>query len=638
VRLPDGARIAVVGAGPSGLVATKHAMDAGFDVTVFEAGDALGGQWDTAAPHSGVWPGMHTNTSRAMTAFSDFPAPAEHPLHPAAEQIRAYLEAYARAFGVDGRVRLGSRVADVRPGWTVDGEPFDAVIVASGRFRKPRLPAIAGDFRGEVIHSFDYPGADPFRDRAVLVYGNGISGLEIASDLAPQASSVVSAFRKPRYVIQKVVDGVSSDWQWYTLFGALERRRLPPDEWGRRQRERILRVAGNPADFGAPQPAEDLLLAGVSLCQDYLAQVRDGSIVCRPEIASIEGARVWFVDGSTLDVDAIVCATGFDVDIPYLSQSVLGPDLALYQRTFHPDVPGLGVIGQFLAQGPYFPLLELQARWIVAVWSGDATLPPARVMRDVISQPRPPLDAHNALALTLSEELGVSPEPTDWPTLCEPLMFGPLLPPRYRLSGPGASPDASARFTEQLAASPRAPVDPADIETLPHLGSVRPKRSTVPGACDMSYTVSFDTVSTVGLESSPFADALAGLRANEARYFKNKYDHDFTVEPASDAEATIEWVHRILKEERDLVISSRPLEATAFQVENIRMAYVFYESGLSVNVMYTMDGPEKRAVGFKLSDGMDVPAELESRFKFARQRSKLAGTIRGSYFVIKGEY
>jgi hypothetical protein len=154
----------------------------------------------------------------------------------------------------------------------------------------------------------------------------------------------------------------------------------------------------------------------------------------------------------------------------------------------------------------------------------------------------------------------------------------------------------------------------------------------------MSYVVDFDTVSTVGLESSPFADALAGLRANEARYFKNKYDHDFTVEPASDAEATVEWVHRILKEERDIVIASRPLEATAFRVEDLRMAYVFYESGLSVNVMYADDESGKRAVGFKLSDGMDVPAELASRFKFARQRSKLAGTIRGSFFVIKNEY
>ena len=154
----------------------------------------------------------------------------------------------------------------------------------------------------------------------------------------------------------------------------------------------------------------------------------------------------------------------------------------------------------------------------------------------------------------------------------------------------------------------------------------------------MSYTVDFTTVSTVGLESSPVAAALAGLRANEARYFKNKYDHVFTVEPASEATEAIEWVHRILKDERDIVIASPPLEATEFQVQNIRMAYVFYESGLSINAMYTLDDAGKRAVGFKLSEGMEVPAELASRFKFARQKSRLAGTIRGSYFTIKNEY
>jgi hypothetical protein len=98
----------------------------------------------------------------------------------------------------------------------------------------------------------------------------------------------------------------------------------------------------------------------------------------------------------------------------------------------------------------------------------------------------------------------------------------------------------------------------------------------------MSHVVDFKTVSTVGLESSPVAAALAGLRANEARYFKNKFDHDFTLDPASN--------------------------------------------------------PKRRAVGFKLSEGMDVPEQLADRFKFATQKSKLAGTIRGSFFVIKGEY
>jgi hypothetical protein len=154
----------------------------------------------------------------------------------------------------------------------------------------------------------------------------------------------------------------------------------------------------------------------------------------------------------------------------------------------------------------------------------------------------------------------------------------------------------------------------------------------------MATVVDFKDVSTDGLESSPVAPALAGLRANEARYFKNKFDHVFTVEPASEAKATIDWVHRILSEERDIVIASPPLEATEFEVDDTRWAYVFYESGLSINVLYQLVEPKKRAVGFKLSDGMEVPAELADRFKFARQKSKLAGTIRGSYFVIKGEY
>jgi hypothetical protein len=154
----------------------------------------------------------------------------------------------------------------------------------------------------------------------------------------------------------------------------------------------------------------------------------------------------------------------------------------------------------------------------------------------------------------------------------------------------------------------------------------------------MSYVVDFVTVSTVGLESSPVVDALAGLRANEARYFTNKYDHTFTTEPAAKAKQLVAYVHRILKDERDIVIESPALEATQFVVDGVQWTYVFYESGLSINVLYTLADAGKRAVGFKLSDGMDVPAELADKFKFARQKSKLAGTIRGSYFVIKGEY
>lgn len=153
----------------------------------------------------------------------------------------------------------------------------------------------------------------------------------------------------------------------------------------------------------------------------------------------------------------------------------------------------------------------------------------------------------------------------------------------------------------------------------------------------MNYRVDFVNVSTQGLESSPYATQLAGLRANEARYFHNKYKADFVVRPASEAADLIDYVSKVLLE-RDIVIASKPLEATELLVDGIRWTYVFYESGLSINVLYTLEDAKKRAVGFKLCMDMPVPEELATKFKFARQKSKLAGEIRGTFFVIKGVY
>jgi len=154
----------------------------------------------------------------------------------------------------------------------------------------------------------------------------------------------------------------------------------------------------------------------------------------------------------------------------------------------------------------------------------------------------------------------------------------------------------------------------------------------------MSYVVDFENVSTIGLESSPVANTLAGLRANEARYFSNKYDQQFSVVPANESQDTLDYVTRILKEERDIEIAAKPLETARMQLGSVKWVFVFYENGLEVNIPYNSDDPKGRAVGFKLSEGMDVPAELAPRFKFARQKSKVAGVIRGSYFVVKGDY
>ena len=153
----------------------------------------------------------------------------------------------------------------------------------------------------------------------------------------------------------------------------------------------------------------------------------------------------------------------------------------------------------------------------------------------------------------------------------------------------------------------------------------------------MAKPVDFVNVSTTGLESSPHADRLAGLRANEARYFKNKYDAEFVTKPAAKAAKLIKYVSKVLLE-RDIVIASEPLEACELEVEGVRWTYVFYKSGLAINVLYTLEPGGKRAVGFKLSEGMPVPKELAEKFKFATMKSKLAGNIRGTFFVVKGEY
>jgi hypothetical protein len=239
----------------------------------------------------------------------------------------------------------------------------------------------------------------------------------------------------------------------------------------------VIRVAGNPADFGAPAPDDDILRAGHSLCQNYLAQVRDGSIVCRPAIDSVSGRTVTFTDGSRAAVDAIVCATGYDLEIPYLDDEVwerVGADLRLHLRTWHPDLPGIGFIGQYATSGPYFPLLELQARWIVNVWSGAVDPPDESEMRAAVAEAPPPLDSHDALALTLSEASSTSPDIEGHSELFEALLFGPMLPPRYRLDGPGAMPNAADLLVEQMATSPRAPVEPDDLASLSLLGVSRP--------------------------------------------------------------------------------------------------------------------------------------------------------------------
>ncbi|MBA2796458.1 Uncharacterised protein [Streptococcus porcinus] len=153
----------------------------------------------------------------------------------------------------------------------------------------------------------------------------------------------------------------------------------------------------------------------------------------------------------------------------------------------------------------------------------------------------------------------------------------------------------------------------------------------------MSYLVNFKEVETNLLEESPVKDVLAGLRANEARYFWNKYKLAYEVFTTEEKPHILPFIEKVL-EEREMTFPYKALCVSQMEVDGILWSHVYYDNGLAVNVLYTIEEGGKRAVGFKLSNGIEIPKEFEGKFKFARQRSKLAGEIRGSFFVIKGDY
>jgi thioredoxin reductase len=464
--------VAVVGAGPGGLVAARYLRQVGLAPTLFDEADGVGGQWRVGAPHSKVWPGMRTNSSRVMTAFSNLPHPSGTAVYPAAEQVGAYLERYAERFELLGGARFGTRVERVERdagAWRVrsrgaDGavrtEAFSRVVVASGWCNRPVAPAVDGlggfTGRGGVTHVAAYRGAAPYRGQRVLVAGGSISALEVAGELAVQgAARVVVASRRQRYVLQKLLAGVPADHVAFTRFAALAGEVFPPAASAAALKALVVGTSGRPEQFGAPAPHEDLFAAGLTLSQSYLPLVAEGRIVPRPWLARVDGAAVHFADGAAEEFDAIVLGTGYAPDLSPLGagvHSALGASRALHNLTFHPDLPGLAFLGLFEQIGPHLPTLELQARWIAYAWSGRVAPP----TREAMAAGLAPAPAHGVpmqvAARLFARAAGVEPDPQAWPALARALFFGPLSPASFRLSGPDALADAPARVAADAAA------------------------------------------------------------------------------------------------------------------------------------------------------------------------------------------
>ena len=466
------ATVAVIGAGPAGLVASRWLLSQGFEPSIFEQGPTLGGQWTAQSGRSGVWPGMHTNSSRILTAFSDLPLDGSL-VFPSGRDVLDYLHRYARMFGLDTRLHCNTRVESVtRAGqsWVVrrDGESqtFDNVVVASGRFHAPVVPDVAGldtfDGSAGVITSYEYRGASPYRGKRVLVAGCAVSSLEIATELARHgAARVVVTQRRQRYVLPKFVAGVPSDHRMFTRYGALANEALHPAEVDRQLKEIVVESAGSPEQYGAPRPADSLFTAGVTLNQTYLPAIAEGAISVRPWLQSVAGTTVTFGDGDAEEFDGIVFGTGFELSLPFLdadARAILNLDAGGFdtdRHTFHPDLPGLAFMGMWDQAGGYFVPLELQARWIAYTWSGVIVAHSEADQRAAVAAARaigPRKTRMNLAAVTFARAAGVEPRLEDWPDLKRALLFGPLAPSCFRLQGPDALPDAPAQFAREAAA------------------------------------------------------------------------------------------------------------------------------------------------------------------------------------------
>jgi len=470
-------RIAILGGGPSGLAACKAALEEGLQPTVFEQAAGVGGLWRSDGAGK-VWNAMRTNLSKFTCAFSDDPWPGEAPDFPSAMEVQAYLEQYASKHGLRQHVQLHSRVTSLEllaaGGWQVSwqtgadegqqhrSEAFSYVIVASGIFARPQRLALPGmeTFSGELIHAADYREPARFAGRRVLVVGAAFSGADLAVNLAGVAASVTVATRRPLWYLPRYVKSKPVDLLFYSRAAADRSRGASEEERNRNRHAFFASIVGDlPRPLAAPDPSRGDL-PFVAITDTFLDAVRAGSVVARPtEVVAFEGQAAVFADGKREEFDAAILATGYCLELDFLAapqrqaleldpEDLLQPAI-LHECVWRPELPGLAFVGIY--RGPYFAVMELQARWACGVFSGRLPAPTAAELeagleaeRSVRRQrPRPqfPHGDYVGMVESLAHRVGVHPAEilaSESDDLRPLLHDGPLLPFHYRLVGFGA--------------------------------------------------------------------------------------------------------------------------------------------------------------------------------------------------------
>lgn len=389
------ARVCVIGAGPSGIAAAKHLLQAGIkNIVVFDKHDQVGGNWiySPDASHSSVYETTHIVSSKALSQYHDFPMPDDYPDYPSHKQLLHYFQSYARYFGILPYIRFSTTVTRAErqadDTWRItlhDGsvEQFDHLLIASGHHWDPRMPQYPGTFSGELLHSHQFKHNAPFRDKRVLVIGGGNSGCDIAVETGRVSAFTGLSWRRGYYIVPKVIlgqppDVVNAKFTWMPK--PIHKNMLKLTWW---------LATGGARRYGLPVPDHNILESHPVANSELLYFIKHGRVHPRRDIARFDGDIVQFVDGVREPYDVIIAATGYNITFPFFDPAFVNfstGDVPLYLRVFHPDYRSLMFIGLVQPMGCIWPLADTQAQLAANYIAGQYNLPPdihARVAADV---------------------------------------------------------------------------------------------------------------------------------------------------------------------------------------------------------------------------------------------------------------
>lgn len=393
-------RVCVIGAGSSGIATAKVLQERDISFDCFELSDRVGGNWVWGNSNgvSASYRTLHINTSRERMEYSDFPMPDHLPDFARHDQIAAYFDAYVDHFGLRDRITFRTGVEHVapRPGGGFDvtlstGQQrrYDAVCVANGHHWDPRWPEPA--FPGadtttvQQIHSHSYSQEDQLAGKRVVVVGMGNSGMDIAVDASYHAARTYLSARRGVHVIPKYIFGKPYD----QIAGS---EHIP--SWIRWPVARlIMRLVTGPMErYGLPRPDHKFAQAHPTMSSRILDRLAHGAITPKPNIDRFEGSEVVFADGSRVEADLVVYCTGYKISFPFFDADFLNPggdnQVQLYERVFHPDVPGLYFIGLVQPLGAIMPIAERQSELVADHLRGAYALPGRARMRAEIDRHR----------------------------------------------------------------------------------------------------------------------------------------------------------------------------------------------------------------------------------------------------------